>query len=329
MKLLDRVRHLCRLRHFSYRTEQCYARWIEQYLRFHGIRHPDTMGAAEVQQFLTHLAVERRIAASTQNQAFAALLFLYEQVLGTQLGRIDALRARRPQRVPNIASRAEVRQVLDALARLETTEPYALMGQLLYGAGLRLLECCHLRVKDIDLARNVLTVRGGKGDKDRFVMLPGRVRAELVECLQERAVLHERDLRRGQGWVVLPDALDVKLPGADHSLAWQFVFASRQLSRDPRSGHVGRHHVYPGAVQRAVSQAVRSLGWGRRITCHTFRHSFATHLLELGHDIRTVQELLGHADVRTTMIYTHVTAQGHAGVRSPLDVLEPAAGVSG
>jgi integron integrase len=203
------------------------------------------------------------------------------------------------------------------------------MGQLLYGAGLRLLECCGLRVKDIDLARSVLVVRGGKGDKDRFVMLPGRARAELDERLKERAVSHERDLRRGQGWVVLPDALDVKLPGADHSLAWQFVFTSRQLSRDPRSGHVGRHHVHPGAVQRAVSRAVQSLGWGRRFTCHTFRHSFATHLLELGHDIRTVQELLGHADVRTTMIYTHVTAQGHARVRSPLDVLEPAAGATG
>jgi integron integrase len=321
MKLLDQVRYLARAKHFSYRTEKCYVYWAERYIRFHGIRHPNTMGAAEVEQFLSHLAVEGKVSASTQNQALAALLFLYQDVLKIEVGRLDAVRARRPRRVPLVLSPAEVLQLLKALDDLPTTEPYGLMARLLYGAGLRLLECCRLRIKDIDMQRGQLTIRGGKGDKDRFVMLPCAARGALERQMEWRKALHERDLARGQGRVEMPTALAKKFPGADHQLAWQFVFASTRLSRCPRTGEIGRHHVHESALQKAVTAAARSLGWTKRATCHTLRHSFATHLLEDGRDIRTVQELLGHNDVRTTMIYTHVMEKASARVRSPLDAL--------
>jgi integron integrase len=321
MNLLDRVRYAIRAKHFSYRTEQAYVHWIERFIRFHGVRHPDTMGGAEVEAFLTDLAVRGRVAASTQNQALAALLFLYHNVLEHDIGRLDAVRACRPKRVPSVLSHVEVRQLLDALDRLATSEPYGLMGRLLYGAGLRLMECCRLRMKDIDLNRGQLTVRGGKGDKDRFVMLPVAAREPLVKRMEWRSALHGADLSAGHGRADLPTALRRKFPNADHELAWQFVFASTRLSRDPRTGEVGRHHVHEAAVTRAVTVAVRSLGWSKRATCHTLRHSFATHLLEMGQDIRTVQELLGHNDVRTTMIYTHVMEKAAGRVRSPLDAL--------
>ena len=321
MRLLDQVRHKCRLKHFSYRTEQAYVYWAEKYIRFHGIRHPNTMGALEVEQFLTHLAVDRHVSASTQNQAFAALLFLYRDVLDMQLGAVDAMRAKRPKHIPNVLSRAEVRQLLQAIAQLPTEEPYHLMCRLMYGAGMRLIECCRLRVKDFALERRQLVIRGGKGGKDRVVPIPSSTIADLREQLKWRGELHQRDLSRGFGRVAMPDALEVKLPGADHQLAWQFAFASRQLSRDPRSGQIGRHHVFEGAVQRAITASVRKLGWAKRATSHTFRHSFATHLLEGGESIRTVQDLLGHADVRTTMIYTHVREHGPLDVCSPLDAL--------
>ncbi|HEY7312355.1 MAG TPA: integron integrase [Gemmataceae bacterium] len=327
MKLLEQVRQALRVKRYSYRTEQCYLRWIEQFIRFHktdeGFRHPALLGAAEVEGFLTHLAVERHVSASTQNQALSALLFLYRDVLRLQLSELDAVRARRSRRLPVVLSREEVALVLDAIDQLPTDEPYGLMGRLMYGAGLRLMECCRLRVKDVDFARLQLVVRQGKGDKDRVVMLPLGVRERLVEQVRQRQVRHERDLARGLGRVALPDALAVKYPAAPTSLEWQFVFASRQLSRDPRSGEWRRHHVFEGAVQRGVITAVRTLGLNKRVSCHTLRHSFATHLLELGYDIRTVQELLGHADVSTTMIYTHVSQIGAAGVRSPLDALAP------
>jgi integron integrase len=325
MKLLDQVRAVARVRHLSIRTEACYVRWIEQFIRFsrtaEGFRHPKDLDAADVEAFLTHLAVQRHVAASTQNQALAAVLFLYRDVLKSDIGNLDATRARRTRRLPVVLSREEVGQLLAALDALPTDEPHPLLARLMYGAGLRLMEACRLRVKDIDLTRQQITVRQGKGDKDRVVMLPTATRKDIAERLHWRAGLHERDLSRGLGWVWLPDALDRKFPEAPFSLKWQYLFASRQISKDPRSDHNGRHHVHEAAVQRSVADAVRSLGWTKRATCHTFRHSFATHLLESGSDIRTVQELLGHADVSTTQIYTHVLNKGVAGTRSPLDHL--------
>jgi integron integrase len=319
VKLLEQVRQLARVKHFSYRTEQCYVYWIERYIRFHGIRHPNAMGAPEAEAFLTHLAVDGNVAPSTQNQALAALLFLYRDVLQRDIGRLDAVRARRPVRLPIVLSRAEVTTLLKGLDKLPTSEPYGLMGRLMYGAGLRLMEACRLRMKDIDLERGQLTVREGKGNKDRFVMLPEATREGLAQQMQWRRMLHEKDLKRGFGRVEMPTALAKKFPGADHSLPWQFVFASTRMSRCPRSGMIGRHHLYEGAVQRAVTTVVRQLKWSKRATCHTLRHSFATHLLEMGQDIRTVQELLGHNDVSTTMIYTHVMEKAASRVRSPLD----------
>ncbi|HKB05062.1 MAG TPA: integron integrase, partial [Gemmataceae bacterium] len=306
MKLLDRVRHAARVKHFSLATERAYVYWAERYIRFHGIKHPEMMGEPEVEAFLTHLAVEGRVSASTQNQALAALLFLYQVVLGRELSHLDAVRAQRPVRVPTVLSRDEVHALLVAVDQVSRTEPYGLMARLMYGAGLRLMECCRLRMKDIDLERGQATVRGGKGDKDRFVMLPECTREPLLCRMEWRSALHAADLARGQGRADMPTALTLKFPNADRELAWQFVFASTRLSRCPRTGAVGRHHVHEAAVTRAVTTAVRALGWTRRATCHTLRHSFATHLLEMGQDIRTVQELLGHNDVRTTMIYTHV-----------------------
>lgn len=321
MKLLDQVRHKLRLLHYSIRTEKAYIYWIERYIRFHQIRHPNTMGAREVEQFLSHLAVEDRVSASTQNQAFGALLFLYQKVLAIELGPLDALRAKRPERAPLVLSRGEIKQLIEAIDALPTVEPYGLMARLMYGAGLRLLECCRLRVKDVDLERGQLTVREGKGDKDRFVMLPREARDGLWRQMEWRSALHAKDVARGEGRVAMPDALERKFPNADRELGWQFLFASGRLSRCPRTGASGRHHVHESAVQRAVTAAVRRLGWTKRATCHTLRHSFATHLLEAGQGIRTVQELLGHSDVRTTMIYTHVMEKAATRVSSPLDML--------
>lgn len=319
MKLLDRVRHVIRTRHLSYRTEQCYVHWVERFIRYHGIRHPDTMGAPEVEAFLSHLAVDGRVAASTQNQALGALLFLYKCVLEREIGRLDAVRAKRPVRVPTVLSRDEIRALLRAIDGVSKTEPYGLMARLMYGAGLRLMECCRLRMKDIDLERGQLTVRGGKGDKDRFVMLPTMTREPIRQRMEWRSAMHAADVARGEGRVEMPTALKLKFPNADREIIWQFVFASTRLSRCPRTGEVGRHHVHEAAVTRAVTTAVRNLGWTKRATCHTLRHSFATHLLENGQDIRTVQELLGHSDVRTTMIYTHVMEKAATRVRSPVD----------
>jgi integron integrase len=322
---MDQVCQKARRLHRSIRTERAYVYGIGRYLRFHKgtgpWRHPQTLGDKEVEEFLTDLAVQGRVSASTQNQALAALLFLYQAVLEKKLGRIDALRARRPQRAPLVLSVAEVQGLLAAIDRLPTQEPYGLMARLMYGSGLRLLECCRLRIKDVDLERGQLTVREGKGDKDRYVMLPGAAREGLSRQLQWRRALHEKDLARGLGWVELPTALERKYPHADHELAWQYVFASTRMSCHPRTGQRGRYHVHESAVQRAVTLAVRRLGWGKRATCHTLRHSFATHLLEMGQDIRTVQELLGHNDVRTTMIYTHVMQKAATRVQSPLDGL--------
>ncbi|MEO2092301.1 MAG: integron integrase, partial [Gemmataceae bacterium] len=299
--------------------------WVERYIVFHKRgsvwRHPQELGVPEIEQFLGHLARDRRVSASTQNQAFSALLFLYQKVLDLPLERVDGLRAHRTRRLPVVLSRDEVKDLLTALQGLPTREPYALMARLLYGTGMRLMECCRLRVKDVDFERGQLVVRQGKGDKDRAVPFPRSVHEELREHLRWRSRLHERDVDRGGGEVWLPDALAVKFPAAARESGWQFVFASRVLSRNPRGEEVRRHHVHEGCVQRAVHQTVRELGWTKKVSCHTFRHSFATHLLEDGADIRTVQELLGHADVTTTMIYTHVLTRGACGVVSPLDRL--------
>jgi integron integrase len=325
MALLDDTRHVLRLKHYSFRTEQAYVGWIERYVRFckgaGDWRHPNTLGAAEVESFLTHLAVDRRVSASTQNQALNAVVFLYRDVLHQELGDFSALRAIRHRRAPTVLSRREIAQLLAEIERQSKREPFGLMARLMYGAGLRLIECCRLRVKDVDFERGQLTVRGGKGDKDRCVMLPSAARARLEDRLIWRRRLHEDDLARGFGRVELPDALARKFPRADLELAWQFVFASARPSRCPRTQRWGRHHVHEGSVQRAVTTAVRQLGWAKRATCHTLRHSFATHLLESGQDLRTVQELLGHNDVRTTMIYTHVMEKAATRVRSPLDAL--------
>ena len=321
-RLLDQVRQLMRVRRYAPRTEDCYVQWILRFILYHHKRHPRDMGAAEVEQFLTHLAVAGRVSASTQNQAFHALLFLYQQVLEIDLGRIDAVRARRPKRLPVVLAAAEVAAVLGRVAGADGV--FRLMARLLYGCGLRLLECCRLRVKDVHLARGQIVVRAGKGNKDRVVMLPRSVRADLERQLDWRRELHERDLARGVARVDLPDALERKYPRAARELGWQFVFASRQLGEDPDTGDRGRHHTHPGVLARAVIDAARATGLIRRAGCHTLRHSFATHLVERGIDVRTVQLLLGHESLETTMIYTHISRKGAAGVASPLDLLEDA-----
>lgn len=317
-RLLDRVREATRVRHFSIRTEQAYVDWVTRYILFHNKRHPKDMGAAEVSEFLTHLAVERQLAASSQNQALAAILFLYQQVLRVELPRLDFLRAKRPERLPVVFSVTEVRDVLD---RMEGT--HQLLAEMLYGSGLRLLKACRLRVKDLDFDRNQILVRDAKGGRDRVVPLPGRVRERLREQLRKVAEIHERDVRAGHGEVWLPYAFAKKCPGAAREPGWQYLFPSARLSTDPRAGESVRmrHHLHAKGLQKAVQTAVRSAGITKRASCHTFRHSFATHLLEAGYDIRTVQELLGHADVSTTMIYTHVVNRGPGGVQSPLDRL--------
>jgi len=316
-KLLDQARGLMRARHLSPRTEQAYLAWIRRYVRHHGLRHPRELGDAEVVAFLTHLASERQVARSTQVQAMSALLFLYRDVLRQPIGDIrSVVRSAAPARLPTVLSREEVGQVL-----AELDGDVRLVALLLYGAGLRLLECLTLRIKDVDLARGEIRVRRGKGSKDRVTMLPTIARARLEQQLARVRALHERDRQSGGGLVELPEALSRKAPSWARELAWQWVFPARRRYRDSATGEIRRHHLHETAVQRHVQRAVRAAGLTKRATCHTFRHSFATHLLEDGYDIRTVQELLGHTDVATTMIYTHVLNRGRLGVRSPADRL--------
>ncbi|WP_051414472.1 integron integrase [Pseudoxanthomonas suwonensis] len=314
-RLLEQVRGRLRLKHYSLRTEQAYLYWIRRYIRAHLPRHPRELDGAAVEAFLTRLATRDHVAASTQNQALSALLFLYREVLGVDLPWMEnVVRARRPQRLPVVLSRAQVAQLLGLLAGRE-----ALMAGLLYGSGLRLMECVRLRVKDVDLARNELTVRDGKGGKDRMTVLPAALREPLARQLAGVRQLHARDLAAGLGRVHLPHALARKYPNAAAEPGWQYVFPATRISVDPRDGVRRRHHIDEKVLQAAVRRAALEAGFERPVTPHTLRHCFATHLLEAGADIRTVQELLGHKDVATTQIYTHVLNRGAHGVLSPLD----------
>ena len=315
--LYARIAWEARRRRLARRTELAYLFWARRYVDHCGAG-PREFGADAVADFLSHLAVDGRVSASTQNQALAALLFLYRKVLGIDLGPLPAsVRAARPRRLPTVLSRAEAQRLLAALAIDRDGAHLAVM--LLYGAGLRLHEALRLRVQDLDFARHELTVRGGKGDKDRRGVLPATIAPELARHLRRVRAIHAQDLARGEGEVALPGALARKLPAASRSWTWQWVFPAAKPSTDPRTGVRRRHHLSPERLQRAVSRAARAADLTKRVTCHTLRHSFATHLLEGGYDIRTVQELLGHSKVTTTMIYTHVLNRGGLGVQSPLD----------
>ncbi|MCG2777619.1 MAG: integron integrase [Desulfobacterales bacterium] len=314
-KVLDQVRDIMRLKHYAYRTERTYTGWIKRFILFHDKKHPGEMGEPEVEAFLTWLAVERKVAKSTQNQAFNALNFLYREVLKCPLeGRIDAVRSFKKQRLPIVMSKEETQRVLSAMNG--TTQ---LMAKLLYGSGIRLMECIRLRVKDIDFEINEVSVHS---DKDRLVPLPESIKAALKTHLERVKVIHENDLSKGYGEVYLPNALDRKYPTAWKEWEWQYVFPSSKISRDPRKNVIRRHYMDPSSLDRAIKRAVKLAGITKRITSHTFRHSFATHLLQTGTNIRTFQSLLGHNDVSATMIYTHVLRQGGQGIKSPLDTLE-------
>jgi integron integrase len=314
-RLLDRVRLEIRARHYSRQTEKAYVAWIRRYILFHDKRHPDGMGAPEMSAFLSQLASVHKVSASTQNQALAALLFLYREVLQKDVPWLsDVVRAKLPRRLPVVLTRDEVRDVL-AQCHGETR----LMTLLLYGSGLRLMECCRLRVKDLDFGARQLVVRQGKGESDRVTLLPMAAHEALIAHLARVRQLHERDLALGAGWVELPHALERKYPNAGREWGWQWVFPAARPYYEPDTGQRRRHHLHESVLQRAVHSAVQRAGIGKPASCHTFRHSFATHLLEDGYDIRTLQELLGHRDVSTTMIYTHVLNRGPGGVRSPVD----------
>ena len=314
--LIQRYRELLQTRHYARRTVKTYEQWLRRFLRFHRLRHPREMGSAEVNAFLSHLAVHEKVSASTQNQALAALLFLYRDLLERELEIEGVVRARTRQRLPVVLSEAEVRAVRE---RLEG-EPALVVG-LLYGSGLRLMEALRLRVKDLDVQRRELTVRDGKGGKDRLTLLPQSVVPALQQHLLKVRQLHQADLAAGWGSVLMPYALARKYPNASREWGWQWVFPQQKRWHDKDSGAQGRHHLDPSVVQKAVKRAVLEAGVSKAASCHTFRHSFATHLLERGQDIRTIQELLGHKDVSTTMIYTHVLNRGPLGVRSPADLV--------
>lgn len=314
-KLLEQVSDALRVKHYSYQTEKSYLLWIRRFILFHNKRHPKEMGGEEINAFLTHLAVEGKVAASTQNQALSALLFLYREVLHLELDLdLDAVRAKRSRYLPTVLTPEEVKAIIVHLSGI-----HRLVVQVLYGSGLRLAEAQQLRVKDVDFNQRQLMIRNSKGMESRLTMLP----ETLVEPLQEHLLWakrqHQQDLEQGYGSVYLPFALERKYPNAEREWSWQYVFPAERLSQDPRTGITRRHHLHESGLQRAIKQAVQKTGIPKRVSCHTFRHSFATHLLQNGYDIRTVQELLGHKDVKTTMIYTHVLNKGGRGVRSPLD----------
>jgi integron integrase len=314
---LDKVREKIRVRHYSIRTEESYVGWIRKYILFHNKQHPSTLGKEHMEQFLTDLAVNKKVAPSTQNQALSALVFMYKHVLEVAPPWMEnAVRAKPRKNLPVVLTKAEVQLLLTKIR-----PDFQLMGKLLYGAGLRLMELVRLRIKDIDFGYKSIIVRDGKGAKDRVVMLPDSLITPLESHLKERKTLYQDDLKKGQADVFLPHALTRKYPNAKNEWIWQYVFASKNIAEDPRTGIQRRHHVYEQSIQRAVRQATRDAGINKKVSPHTLRHSFATHLLESGYDIRTIQELLGHKHVETTMIYTHVLKQGGQGVQSPLDTL--------
>jgi integron integrase len=316
-RLLDELRQVMRARHYSYRTEESYAHWARRYILFHGKRHPKDMGAGEINTFLSHLAVEGQVSAATQNQALAALLFLYKEVLKVEVPWMDGvIRAKRSQRLPEVLTKREVRAILEHLPPAKR-----LMAGLLYGSGLRLNECLNLRIKDLELERHEVMVRDGKGGKDRVTVLPGSLVPALRDHLERHKAWFEIVKADGRARCSMPDALARKYPHAPYEWKWQYLFPAPKPSKDPRTGEIKRHHLSETGLQRAVKGAVRAAGITKNVSCHTFRHSFATHLLEDGYDIRTVQELLGHSDVSTTMIYTHVLNRGGRGVKSPADTL--------
>lgn len=313
--LLERLREAIRLRHYSIRTEQVYLHWAKRFILFHGKRHPAEMGAEEIAAFLSDLATRGKVSASTQNQALNALNFFYKEVVGREIGLMSGVvRAKRPQRLPVVLSRPEITSLLNQLSG-----HHRLMANLMYGSGLRLVECLRLRVKDLEFINHSIVVREGKGNKDRVTILPDRLIPQLKSHLEMVGLIHRRDLHEGFGRVYLPDALERKYPNAAREWGWQYVFPAGHRSRDPRTGVERRHHFHETAMQKAMKAAVRRAGIHKPASCHTLRHSFATHLLESGYDIRTVQELLGHKDVRTTQIYTHVLGRGGNAVVSPLD----------
>ncbi len=315
-KLLDQVRQVIRRKGYSYKTEKSYVAWIKRFILYHGKRHPRDMGPTEIEQFLTYLAVDLNVAPSTQNQALQAILFLYREVLQRPIdAELNYLYAKRPKRLPVVLSREEVQRVLNAM---EGTPK--LVVQLLYGSGLRLNEALRLRIKDVDFDQHQILVRDGKGFKDRVTVLPETIVPDLEEQIRRSRMVYAQDLKNGYNGVSLPYAIERKYRNASREWGWQYVFPSTQLAKDPRTGLLKRHHLHESAVQRAVRRASRLAGIDKHVTPHVFRHSFATHLLEAGYDIRTVQELLGHKDVKTTMIYTHVMNKGPYAVRSPLDV---------
>jgi integron integrase len=316
-KLLDLMRETLRAKHYSKRTEDSYCLWVKRFVQFHKMRHPADMGAQEINDYLTYLAVTSKVSASTQTQALSALLFLYRHVYGFDIGDMGQIvRARKSQHLPVVMTREEVRSVL-----AEMDGVYWLMASILYGSGLRLTECLRLRVQDVDLARLEIAVRDAKGSKDRVTMLPQQLVVPLRDQFNTARAVHRRDLAAGWGSVMMPDALARKYPNGPTEWRWQWVFPQQNRWRDPKTGAQGRHHVHETILQRAVKEAVKRSGVEKRVGCHTFRHSFATHLLEAGYDIRTIQELLGHRSVNTTMIYTHVLNKGGLGVRSPFDRL--------
>jgi integron integrase len=322
---MDQVCQVLRYHHYAYRTEKTYCEWILRFIKFHGAKtHPKYMGKKEIDAFLSDLAVNKKVAASTQNQALNAIVFLYKHVLDIPVeGLIDPIRAKNRRRPPTVMTQSEVRRVFACLHG-----PHLLMAQMLYGSGLRLMECIRLRIQDLDIERGKIYLRGAKGGKDRVSIIASFVQEKLQKQLQRVKQLHDEDLAQGYGNVFIPEALARKYPSAEKEFRWQYVFPAKKRSRDPRTGIVRRHHILESGLQKAVKKAVDRAGITKRVSCHTFRHSFATHMLENGVNIRVVQELMGHADVKTTEIYTHVMEKNISDVKSPLDFLQEQTGCS-